>query len=123
MPAMRRKRGGRRVVAGDHEHVRREFLQLRKGFVEYLKRRHLRLEVAVFACGVRGLVVDEEEVELIPVLPHRLDLIVERSAGRQHRHAHELRQAAVHRVDGHGGSAKLEYPREARELRVAGKAT
>ncbi len=47
--------------------------------VELLQRRDLRLEVAVLAGGVGALEVDEEEVEVVPVLAQRRDLVGEAS--------------------------------------------
>ena len=62
-------------------------------------------EVAVFAGAVGVLVVQEEEVVLVPDLLQRIDLLGQRGAGVEDVHADEPGQALVHRVDGDARAA------------------
>ncbi len=74
--------------------------ELRHLGVERLDHLDLLGEVAVLARAVGVLVVDEEEVKLFPLLLDDLHLVGERLAGLDDGHPNELRQPAIHRVDG-----------------------
>ena len=105
------------MVAGHHQHIRLEGQQFRHAVVEVGDGLLLAREVAVLAGGVGRLVVDEEEVVVVPVLAHGGDLRRERVPCVEHVHANEAREPAIHRVGRDGGGAQLPELRELRQLR------
>ncbi len=111
------------MVTGDHDHVRLKGKQLGDDGVHLLHPGHLALEVAVFPCGVRSLVVNEEEVELPPMLPQGCQRIAQGGARGQSRHPHQLGQPAVHGIEGDGRRPQPEHLREGRQVRRAREST
>ena len=71
------------------------------------KARDFGLEVAVFACGVGTLVVDEEEVVVVVVGDHLVDDVGEPRTRGHYLHAEEPSDAAVHRIGGNAERVEL----------------
>ena len=90
------------MVAGDYEDVGVELQKGRDEGVQLLQRADLGVKVAVFACGVGGLVVDVEEVVLAVVSMQGLHLVGEGGTGVDDVHAQRVGQAPVHGVRGNG---------------------
>src|SRR5439155_15196642 len=109
---------GRGVVAGDDHHVGAEVDDGGDHGVEGLDGGHLAVEVAVFAGGVRVLVVQEEVVEAVPVLAELGDLAVQVGRRGQYLHAHQPGDAPVHRIDGDGRGRQPVALVHGRELEV-----
>ena len=102
MPGVGGHLAGGGVVAGDGHHVGAHGHELGDDGVEGLDGRHLGVEVAVLAGGVGRLVVEEEQVVVVPVLLEEHDLLVDRGRRADRVHAHQAADAPVHRVDGDG---------------------
>ena len=111
------------VVSRHHEHVGRQRLDLRDEGIEAFERGDLRVEVTVFARLVGVLVVHEEEVVALPVLRDRRHLVGEGAAGLDDIHAHDPREAAIHRVRGDRGGTEPEDLGEPRQVREPIEAT
>jgi len=96
--------GRGRVIAGDREDVGLEGEHARQQRVEALQRGDLRVEIAVLARLVGVLVMQEEEVVMLPLLLEGVDLLRERPARLEHLHPDEAGEPAVHRIrrDGPG---------------------
>ena len=109
MPGVGRHERGRGVVAGDHEHVRAQAGEARDVRVELFEGVHLGEEVAVLTGGVGLLVVDEEVVELVPALAGDGQLLLHAAGAGEGAHAGQLRETAVHGVDGEGGGAQAPH--------------
>ena len=118
VPRVRSHRRGRRVVAGHDQHVRTQRDQRGNRRIEVLNRLLLAREIAILAGGVRVLVVQEEEVVLVPMAAQRLDLRGEGVARAEDIHADEACEPAVHRIHRDGGGAQLPQFRELRKIRA-----
>ena len=91
---------GRRVVAGDRQHVGLLAQQDRQRGVEFLDRLLLRGEVAVLAIHVGVFEVDEEVVVVVVFGEVALELLGDGLRAFELGHADQLGQALVHRIDG-----------------------
>src|SRR5262249_50808801 len=100
VPTVRAELAGSAVIAGDDEHVGIEGRDPRDGRVELFDFVDLGGEVAVFAGRVGVFEVYEEKIEILPGLLESGALIVQRLPSVEHLHAHQPRQAAVHRIHG-----------------------
>ena len=69
MPTMGCHHGWRGVVSGHHQHIRLQLKYLGYERVQFLQASDLGIEVAVLTGGVGRLIVDEEEIVLVPVGP------------------------------------------------------
>ena len=107
VPAVVCPDSGRGVVSGYDEDVRAEVDDFLEGGVDFLQGADFGLEVAVFACGVGALVVDEEEVVVVVVGDHLVDYIGEPRTRGHYLHAEEPSDAAVHRIGGDAERVEL----------------
>ena len=119
--AVRLHLAGRGVIAGDDNHVRVQFHELGQLRVKGLDHLDLAGEVAILARAVGVFVVDEEEVERVPVRPGDLELVGQVLARVEDRHPDQLGQAAVHGVNGDGRRPEAIKFVERHDLRMLGE--
>ena len=100
MPAMRRHARRRGVVSGYGHHVRAHVKQARDALVQFLKRTHLSVEIAVLPRRVGRLVVQEEEIVIVPMFGQCVQFGVEVASGGDDGHSEQAGDAPVHRVGG-----------------------
>ena len=82
------RRGG--VVSGHQENVRFQLSYLGNERVQILQTLHLAVEVSVLAGSVGRLVMDEEKVVVIEILPKGFHLVAKGMAGGNHFHSRHL---------------------------------
>jgi hypothetical protein len=82
VPGVRLELAGRRMVAGDDQHIRVELEQLGQGLIDAFDDVDLAVEVAVFAVAVGLLDMDEEEVVVVPGALDRFEFIARASRPR-----------------------------------------
>src|SRR5581483_2329127 len=75
VPTMTAEQTRRTMVAGDNEYVRVKGTDLGDLRIQALDHFHFRWKVSIFAGAVGVLVVQEEEVVLVPQAPQGLDLV------------------------------------------------
>jgi len=90
MPAMGLVRRRRRVVAGNHQHIRLEVKQDRQGRVHTFDDLHLGVEVSILTPAVGVLDVAEDEIVPIPDFGDLAEFVLGAVMipGRDHVHAH-----------------------------------
>ena len=109
------------MVSGHQEYVGLQLTNVGDERVQLFEPLHLGVEIAVLACGVGRLVVDEEEVVVIVNLVQGIDLIGKGRAGWNNVHAAHRGQSTVHGVGGDSGGVQAVHVAHGRQVGQLGK--
>ncbi len=111
----------RAVIAGHDQHRRFHGRDAGNCRVEFFDPLYFRREVAVLAGAVGVFEVDEEEIVGRPICPEHVDLLGKRLGFADDVHAHQPRQAFVHRINGNRRGTQAVHFLVARQFRLFGE--